>query len=83
MINDKTIIITGIITKFLKNITQNKEIVIYGDENQTRDFISINDVVESFSCAVKSNSNWIYNIASGVSISINELAEIMFDVFRK
>lgn len=57
--------------------------MIYGDENQTRDFISINDVVESFSCAVKSNTNWIYNIASGVSISINELAEIMFDVFRK
>ncbi len=71
------------ITKFLKNITQNKEIVIYVDGNQTRDFISINDVVESFGCAIKSNTNGIYNIASGVSISINELAEIMFDVFRK
>ena len=33
MINDKTIIIAGVITKFLKNITQNKEIVIYGDGN--------------------------------------------------
>ncbi len=57
--------------------------MIYGDENQTRDFISINDVVESFSCAVKSNTNEIYNIASRVSISINKLTEIMFDVFRK
>ncbi len=57
--------------------------MIYGDENQTRDFISINDVVESFGCEIKLNANGIYNITSGVSISINKLAEIMFDVFRK
>jgi UDP-glucose 4-epimerase len=73
----------GVITKFLKNITENKPLVVYGDGKQTRDFISINDVVESFGCAIKSNTNGMYNIASGVSILINELAEIMFDVFRK
>lgn len=73
----------GVITKFLKNITQNKEIIIYGDGKQTRDFISINDVIESFDCAVKSKNNGIYNIASGVSVSINELAKIIFDVFGK
>ena len=73
----------GVITKFLKNITQNKEIVIYGDGKQTRDFISINDVVESFDCAVKSKINGTYNIASGESVSINELAETIFDVFGK
>jgi UDP-glucose 4-epimerase len=59
------------IAKFPKNITQNKEIVIYVDGNQTRDFISINDVIESFGCEIKLNANGIYNIASGVSISIN------------
>ncbi len=73
----------GVIAKFLKNITENKPIVVYVDVKQKRDFISINDVVESFGCAIKSNTNKIYNIVSRVSISINELAEIMFDVFRK
>jgi len=73
----------GVITKFLKNITQNKEIIIYGDGKQTRDFISINDVVESFDCAVKSKSNGTYNIASGISVSINELAKIMFNACGK
>ena len=34
-----------VITKFLKIITHNKEIVIYGNGNQARDFISINNVV--------------------------------------
>jgi len=73
----------GVITKFLKNIRDNKPIVIYGDGEQTRDFVSINDVVESFDCALKSDKNGTYNIASGKSISINRLAEIMFDVFGK
>ncbi len=73
----------GVISKFLKNISENKEIVIYGDGEQTRDFISINDIVESFDCAIKSKSNGTYNIASGISVSINELVQIMFDIFRK
>ncbi len=73
----------GVISKFLKNISENKEIVIFGDGKQTRDFISINDVVESFDCAIKSKTNGTYNIASGISVSINELAQIMFDIFRK
>ena len=69
--------------KFLKNISENKEIIIYGDGEQTRDFVSINDVVESFDCAIKSKTNGTYNIASGISVSINELAQIMFNVCEK
>ena len=34
----------GVISKFIKNISNGKTIVINGDGKQTRDFISINDV---------------------------------------
>jgi len=67
----------GVITKFIKNISENKSLIIYGDGKQTRDFVSIDDVTESFKCAIKSDHSNIYNIASGVSVSINELAQIM------
>lgn len=73
----------GVISKFFENITQDKEIIIYGDGKQTRDFVSINDIVQAFDCAIKSNSNGVYNIASGESISINQLVEIMFQIFGK
>lgn len=73
----------GVITKFLENIRDDKPLVVYGDGKQERDFVSINDVVESFDCALKSNKSGTYNIASGKSTSINELAGIMFDVFGK
>ncbi len=71
----------GVITKFFKNISENKPLIINGDGQQTRDFISIYDVVKAFECAIISDKNGIYNIASGKSISINDLTEIIHDVF--
>ncbi len=72
----------GVITKFMEGITQKRPLEIFGDGMQTRDFISIHDVVKAFECALKSE-NGTFNIASGKSLSINELAKIMFDVFGK
>ncbi len=72
----------GVITKFMEGIMQKRPLEIFGDGRQTRDFISIHDVVKAFECALKSE-NGTFNIASGKSLSINELAKIMFDVFGK
>ncbi len=74
---------SGVITKFLKNILENKSLVIYGDGNQTRDFVSIHDVVKAYDCAIKSDKNGLYNIASGKSLSINELSKILLSIFNK
>jgi UDP-glucose 4-epimerase len=68
---------SGVISKFLKNISEDKPLVIYGDGKQTRDFVSIYDVVDAFSCAISSNHSDTYNIASGKSVSINELADMI------
>ncbi|MCJ8305457.1 MAG: NAD-dependent epimerase/dehydratase family protein [Nitrosopumilus sp.] len=73
----------GVITKFLENITEKKSITIYGDGKQTKDYISIHDVVDAFSMAIKLNKTGTYNIASGKSISVNELSELMFNIFGK
>ncbi len=51
---------SGVISVFLKNIRQDKPLVIYGDGKQTRDFISIYDIVEAFDCAIV--SKWNKNI---------------------
>ncbi|MFB5634879.1 MAG: NAD-dependent epimerase/dehydratase family protein, partial [Candidatus Nitrosomaritimum aestuariumsis] len=73
----------GVISKFLENISQKKPLVIYGDGEQTRDFISIHDVIKAFDCAVISNNNGTYNIGTGKSLSINDLVKIIFEVFGK
>jgi UDP-glucose 4-epimerase len=70
----------GVITKFADNISRDSPLVIYGDGKQTRDFVSISDVIDAFDCAIKTNSSGTYNIASGRSVSINELAKMILDM---
>jgi len=76
----------GVITKFLQNINQNKPIVIFGDGSNTRDFVSIYDVVQAFDKSIKKingKKGKFYNIASGKYVSIKELAQIMIEISGK
>ena len=67
----------GVITKFMERITQDIPLEIFGDGMQTRDFVSINDVVNSIHNAISYGKSGTYNIASGKTITIKKLAEKM------
>ena len=54
-----------------------------GDGQQTKDFVSVNDVVNAILLATESSSSpaaYVFNVASGKSISINELAKTMIRI---
>ena len=79
----------GVIAAFLERLSRGLAPIIYGDGNQTRDFISVNDVVNAILLAVKLDdkvshqdilSSSIFNIATGRSITINELAHLMIRI---
>jgi len=70
----------GVITKFIENISKGTAIEINGNGEQTRDFVSIFDVVVAFDCAIKNiegKKGITYNIGTGKSISVNELAKMI------
>lgn len=76
----------GIISKFIKNISESKPIQINGDGEQTRDLVSIFDVVVAFECVIKNiegKKGDVYNIGSGNSISVNELAKMVLVIGKK
>ncbi|BDQ31800.1 NDP-sugar dehydratase or epimerase [Nitrosopumilus zosterae] len=73
----------GVITKFLERIKQNQALQVFGDGTQTRDFVSVNDVVSSIYDAIIFGKSGTYNIASGKTITINELAKLMISWSRK
>lgn len=61
---------------FIERALKNVPIVIYGDGDQTRDFIYVKDVVEAnFIAATNKNVNGVFNIAFGEKITINDLAK--------
>jgi len=71
---------TVVIRKFLKNISKDLPLEIFGDGAQTRDFVHVSDVIQAFSCAIKNieaKRGDVYNIGSGKSTSINELASLL------
>ena len=71
----------GVITKFLDRISNGLPPIIYGDGKQTRDFISVNDVVNAILLSAqlqdKLSPSGVFNIATGKSVAVNELAQVM------
>jgi len=76
----------GVITSFAERLARGLPPVIYGDGEQTRDFISVNDVVNAIIAAAESNykisssSAGVFNIATGKPITINDLAQTMIRI---
>lgn len=72
---DPTSPYSGVISIFMTKALLNEPVVIYGDGNQSRDFIYVRDVVKAnLLAATASNvSGHVMNIGSGQSVCINDL----------
>ncbi len=66
-----------VIPQFLKQALGGGSLVIFGDGNQTRDFVYIDDVVEALLAAATASDvdRRIINVGSGQEVSINQLVE--------
>jgi len=65
-----------VISRFISALLNNEQPVIYGDGEQTRDFVYVSDVVKANVIACHSVTG-VYNIACQKSVSLNTLAEVM------
>lgn len=71
----------NVIPIFAYHILKNEPITIFGDGEQTRDFVNVYDVVQANYLAATAKNVWgAFNIASAKRITINRLAEIMYKV---
>jgi len=63
---------------FIEKAVNNQDITIYGDGEQTRDFVYVKDIVQACSLAAESEiSTGLFNVAYGKTITILELAELI------
>jgi len=61
----------GVVAIFFRAFARGETPVIYGDGDQTRDFVYVADVVEGTLAAV--GNRGVYNVGTGVETSVNEL----------
>lgn len=74
---DKNSQYAAVIPNFISALLEGKQAEIYGDGEQTRDFVYVKDIVRANINAAKSDFNGTLNIASGEKLSINQLYEIV------
>lgn len=76
---------TGVTAIFISRIKNAKPAVVYEDGMQTRDFVSVHDVVEAKMLALEKNTAdySIINIGSGIATSIKEIAETISQLLGK
>lgn len=78
---------SGVITNFVNNLLQHKPLIFYGEGNQTRDFIWINDVVRGFmqamTLAQTSTDTHILNICTGKRTSVEKIAANLSELFQQ
>ena len=65
---------------FINKAIKNEPIIIYGDGEQTRDFIYVKDVVNAnILAATTSNVSGVFNVALGQTTTINNIAKIIIE----
>ena len=72
----------AVIPKFISAILKGESPVIYGDGEQSRDFIFVNEIAKANISAAESDYNGIVNVALGKSMTINHLFNIVSDVLE-
>lgn len=67
----------SVIYLFCKDMIEGKSPIIFGDGNQKRDFVYIDDVVEAILILAKESKDKIVNVGSGKSTSFKEVIRLV------
>lgn len=70
---------SGVISRFILALENGERPTIYGDGEQTRDFTYVTNAVEANLLAAEAPaaSGKVFNVANGMSISINEVLDVL------
>jgi len=73
----------NVIPVFISRVAQDLPPIIYDDGEQSRDFVYVDDVVRANILAINKGIEGVYNIGSGTSTTINELATAILTIMQK
>jgi len=74
----------GVITIFIQKLLRDEDLPVFGDGNQVRDFINVDDVATANLMAIDyEGERETFNVGTGVGTKISLLAEILKDKMNK
>ncbi len=70
----------GVVSIFASRMLAGEAPAIFGDGNQTRDYVFIDDVVHAFVQAMDRASGKLVNVGTGLETSVNGLSRLLADI---
>ena len=72
------------VSKFLESVSREERPVIFGDGNQSRDFVYVKDIASATSRAMQvGTAGEIYNVGTGVSVTFNDIMGLIQEVLGR
>ncbi|HPQ47092.1 MAG TPA: GDP-mannose 4,6-dehydratase [Clostridia bacterium] len=72
----------GVVAIFTERMKSGRDCVIYGDGNQTRDFIYVRDIARANLMALDSDKNLTANVSTSVATPVNGLFDTMKAIYH-
>lgn len=72
----------GVVAIFIQKMLRGEQAVVNGNGRQTRDFVFVEDVVESNLMAMGPAVEGVYNVGTGIETSVNDLFRIIVDLTK-
>jgi UDP-glucose 4-epimerase len=66
----------GVVASFMSALHRGKQLKVYGDGTNTRDYVFVKDIVDAHIRAVEKKENGIFNLGTGLPTSTIQLAEV-------
>lgn len=67
----------SVVAAFIKQILSTGQITVYGDGEQTRDYLFVEDLADGIIQALKTKVTGVYQLGSGIPKSVNTLIDIL------
>ncbi|MDR4481143.1 MAG: SDR family oxidoreductase [Nitrospira sp.] len=72
----------GVVAIFIQKMLRGEQAVVNGNGRQTRDFVFVEDVVESNLMAMGPAVEGVYNVGTGIETSVNDLFKIVVELTK-
>lgn len=67
----------SVVAHFFKQIRHGRDLIVYGDGTQTRDYLFVGDLVTGIHAALRLRATGVYQLGCGYPTSVNELIAAM------
>jgi len=65
----------SVVAHFFKRILAGEDLVVYGDGEQTRDFVFVRDVCEGIHLAMRAAESGVFQLGTGLPTTVNQLLD--------